>query len=243
MISKVAANSPSPTQDSKNTSAYDLDWEKYAKSIFDLKDNPPKKYAVTISEFSLGGTSFPVWQIPDFINAGFDPKSLVAIRDRRMIVTEGFLKILQDAEPGAIRDIVEVDPITEQPLDKKSTNTTISSPLAQAPAPTPPTSAKTALTDTVATKQNTPPAQPQQPKTGKASPSPAHSSSGVTRSAKTQSRHLVLATPSFDFSKLTPEIKKTAIGLAEQLLTAAFQRLKDFAQEEGDASSLLDRTA
>ncbi|HZT35234.1 MAG TPA: hypothetical protein VFA15_04895, partial [Nitrososphaera sp.] len=156
MISKVASNSPSPTQDPKNTSAYDLDWEKYAKSIFDLKDNPPKKYAVTIAEFSLGGTSFPVWQIPDFINAGFDPKSLVAIRDRRMIVTEGFLKILQDAEPGAIRDIVEVDPITEQPLDKKSTNTTISPPLAQAPALTSPTSAKTASIDTGATKQTAP---------------------------------------------------------------------------------------
>ena len=120
MIDKIGASTdPSPADLKKIAKGNDIDWDKYVKAIEDLKINPPRQFAVTISQFTAyPGAELPAWRIPDMIERGLiDPNSVPPTHDVRSIVTEPWLKILQaGVGEGYLRDIVEIDPHTGKPL-------------------------------------------------------------------------------------------------------------------------------
>jgi cell division septation protein DedD len=229
MINKVAASAtPSPQDQQQVASSNDISWEQYAKAIDDLKTNPPKMYAVTIPMFTQGHMSFPTWQIPDFVSkAGMDPSTIPPVHGRRIIVTDKFLEILQKEVPGYLLDVVEVDPITGQPLQVAKLEGKLSPSQGQTPASAALPSPHIAATTKTAREPN----------------STASPSSKVARPPKQKEQYSLPEAQPFDFTQLTPELQQTTIRLAEQLLTAALRQLSGSDQLGGDLSSLLDRTA
>lgn len=238
MINKVTpSTTPSPQNQQPTTAANDMNWEQYAKAIYDAKATPMKKYAITIPMFSLGKMGFPAWQIPDFVKAGFDPYSLPPSLPRRIIVAEDLLAVLQQEVPGYLLDIVEVDPLTEQPLQTAKSAGNLSPSLGQTP-----TSAALLPSHIAAAAKNEAPPEPARSQTATGSHSTSSTSSKVGQPSKQKARSVLPEAQPFDFTRLTPELEQTTIRLAEQLLTAALHQLSG-TDQFSDLSSFLDRTA
>jgi hypothetical protein len=239
MINKVTTSTtPSPQDQQQTASSNNINWEQYVKDINDLKTNPPKMYAVTIPEFTMGRMSFPTWQIPDFVKAGFAANTIPPAYGQRRIVTEKFLQILQKEVPGYLLDIVEVDPITEQPLQTAKLEGNLSPSQGQTPI-----SASLPLPNIAATTKNEPLSQPVQARTAAEPSLTTPPPSKVAQPPKKKEQYSLPEAQPFDFTKLTPELQQTTIRLAERLLTAALRQLSGSDQLGNNLSSLLDRTA
>ncbi|MGE0684068.1 MAG: hypothetical protein AB7P69_24575 [Candidatus Binatia bacterium] len=239
MINKVTTSTiPSPQDRQQIASSNDMSWEQYAKTINDLKTDPPKMYAVTIPEFKMGGMSFPTWQIPDFAKAGFDASTIPPVYGQRRIVTEKFLQILQKEVPGYLLDIVEVDPETEQPLQvaKPESNLFSSQGQTQTSATLPPSTI-------AATMKNASLSQLVQSQAATGLNSTPATPAKVVQPPKQKEQSSLPEAQSFDFTQLTPEMQQTTIRLAEQLLTVALRQLSGSDQSGGNLASLLNRTA
>ena len=236
MIDKVGASTDTSLAELKRIAkGNDTDWDEYVKAIEDLKTNPPRQFAVTIPRFTAyPGVELPAWRIPDKINRGLiDPAAVPPTYNVRTIVTEPWLKILQAGVGSSyLQDIVEIDPLTEKPLDSgkgevdDSCSCNHSHNITTAPEITTTETQKTESSSQ--TKQATPSLQ-----------TPQRSAS--TTATKTQSQPTATNT-AFDFTKLSPELQETALRLAEQLLSAALQRLSGAAQTNTQLSTLFDRT-
>lgn len=239
MINKVESSTTLYSTEQKQTAATSENaWEQYAREIEELKTNPPKMYAVTIPLFTMGGTSFPTWQIPDFTKAGFDPKTIPAAYEKRIIVSEKYLQCLQKEVPGFLRDIVEVDPSTGQPLPAPHSTSAATASLAQTLSSSPLSSPSTVATTKDSTPPQPTPAQPISTRRATAS-----TTIKDVRPRTQQEQHVVAEASVFDFTKLLPEVQQTGVQLAQQLLTTALQRLSDSSQLGADVSALLNHTA
>jgi hypothetical protein len=240
MINKVATSTiPSPQDQQQTASSNDLDWDRYVREINDLKTNPPKQYAATISYFTwYHGNDVPAWRIPDFIATGVPQESIGPTYDKRVLISEPYFKILQANVPSYLRDIQEIDPRTGKPINSENdtanttSNNTQSQQLASASSTT-----TTASQQTTATAQKAQVPSSSSARATQKSPSPT----AATKQAA-QSQSFKEEVP-FDFTKLSPELQQTTQQLAEQLLAAALQRLSTSDQFGEAISSLLNRTA
>ena len=216
-----------------------LDWDQYARKIEELTTNPPKQYAVTISYFPwYHGHELPAWQIPDLIATGVSPKDIGATYDKRVLVSEPYFKILQANVPGYLRDIQEIDPQTGKPLDTRNdhidepANGILSEQMILLSST--PTTVSQPTTTTARTERI-------QPASSSRTAHKLPSTAMATKQTKpTQPLHEEVP---FDFTKLSPEVQRTTLQPAEQLLTVALQRLSKTDQLGAEVSSLLNRTA
>jgi hypothetical protein len=241
MINPIGSSANSAlTEQQQIAKSNDLDWDRYVREINELQANPPKQYAVTISYFSWYlGHELPAWEIPDLLATGVSAKDIGPTYNKRVLVSEPYMKILQANVPGYLQDIQEIDPRTGKPLDSGDGGDHQPEPGAHSDHPVATASAFTRTTSAQQTTATTRAAQPQPLSSSRA----AHKSSSTTSSTqqREQPRSLKDRAP-FDFTKLSPELQRTTLQLAEQLLTAALQRLSQ-SKQFADFSSLLDRTA
>jgi len=241
MINKVGSNADlSALEHKQATTTTENVWEKYARDLEELKTNPPRKFAVTISQYrAYQNVEFPAWKIPLLIDKGkMSAENTPALYDVRVIMTEPYLKMLRNGVGESyLRDIVEIDPETGQPLSSQNIGTALinAAPRTTTPVTTASSSAKaTVLTETTARTR----AQQVQ---GTASVAARQKTASVEPKTRTNQLNSLPAEEPFDFTKLSPELQETTLQLAEQLLSAALRRLRDSHQLEADVLSLLDQ--
>jgi hypothetical protein len=240
MINKVApTTTPSPQDQKQIASSNDIDWDRYVQEINNLKTNPPKQYAVTISYFTwYHGNDLPAWRIPDLVATGASPQEIAPTYDKRVLVSEPYFKILQANVPGYLRDIQEIDPHTGKPLDTGNDHTDETAHNTQSKQ-----IASSSSTTTTASQQTTATAQTAQLQPASSSRTAQKASSTAISIKQTKPFHPLKKEIPFDFTQLSPKLQRTTLQLAEQLLTAALRQLSGSDQFGGDLSSLLDRTA
>jgi hypothetical protein len=243
MINKVGASTDLSSVDYKQTAAATENvWEKYARDLAELKTNPPRQFAVTISRYrAYQSVEFPAWKIPVLIAKGkMSAGNTPPLYDARIIMTEQYLNMVRNGMGEEyVRDIVEIDPETGKPLASQSANLALTNPSA-----TETTSLTRAASSTGPTPQTETVSKTQTQQAQSTAPTASRQRIASTSAKARQSAPLALPKEEpFDFTKLSPELQETALQLAEQLLSAALRRLSESDQLGADLSTLLNQTA